>query len=115
MMLAIVATTLNKLIVVLDFQLNKNYIASALCVNRDKPRNCCHGKCFLKKQLQKEDDQGKSGIPVSKDKSDVSLYCEHVMPDNFNSQPAREKFCGYYLVKKYSTVSSRIFHPPGKI
>lgn len=115
MMLAILATTFNKVIVVLDFQLNKNYVASALCVNRDKPRSCCHGKCFLKKQLQKEDEQGKPGIPVSKDKSDASLYCEHLIPDHFKNQPTGQIFSGYYLIKKYFTASSPVFHPPGKV
>lgn len=115
MMLAVAATTFNKAVVLLDYQINKKYIASTLCVNRDKPGSCCHGKCFLKKQLQKEDDQGKKGIPLSKDKLDVSLFCESFSASNFNHQISDNIFPDYYSVKEYSNISSPVFHPPGRI
>lgn len=114
MMLSVAATTFNKVIVLLDFRLNKNYIAASLCVNRDKPRSCCHGKCFLKKQLQKEDDQGKNGPPVSKDKIDIPLFCETITAKNINPQSSDKIFSDYYLLKKYTNISSPVFHPPGK-
>jgi hypothetical protein len=31
----------------------KDYIASNLCVNKDIPKSCCKGKCYLEKQLKK--------------------------------------------------------------
>lgn len=37
----------------IEYSLFKNYIATNLCVNRDKPRSCCEGKCHLKKQIEK--------------------------------------------------------------
>ncbi|WP_129715767.1 hypothetical protein [Pedobacter sp. SYP-B3415] len=45
------------------FELNRDYIAKTLCVNRDKPELNCKGKCFLmdkvRKAQQKEDQQSK--------------------------------------------------------
>jgi hypothetical protein len=38
---------------VIDYLVNKDYIAKNLCVNKDKPRSCCKGKCHMVKQLQK--------------------------------------------------------------
>lgn len=38
---------------VIDYLINKDYIAKNLCVNRDKPKSCCKGKCHMVKQLQK--------------------------------------------------------------
>ena len=38
---------------VIDYLFNKDYIAKNLCVNRDKPKSCCKGKCHMVKQLQK--------------------------------------------------------------
>ena len=38
---------------VIDYLINKDYIAKNLCVNKDKPKSCCKGKCHMVKQLQK--------------------------------------------------------------
>lgn len=39
----------------IEYALNKEYIAKNLCINRNKPKSCCEGKCHLKKQLAKSD------------------------------------------------------------
>jgi ribosomal protein S19 len=44
----------------LEYALNKEYIAKNLCVNRDKPKSCCQGKCHLKKELAKNDNSENS-------------------------------------------------------
>jgi hypothetical protein len=38
---------------IFDYLINKDYIAKNLCVNKDKPKSCCKGKCYLVKQLKK--------------------------------------------------------------
>jgi len=58
LLIAVAGSTFNKAIILLDYNLNKNFIATSLCENRDKPKCCCQGKCYLKKQLQK-DEPGK--------------------------------------------------------
>jgi hypothetical protein len=40
-----------------EFNLNHSFIATSLCVNRDKPMMHCNGKCFLQKQLDQQQDQ----------------------------------------------------------
>ena len=37
----------------LEFAINQDFIASVLCINREKPEVECGGKCHLTKQLQK--------------------------------------------------------------
>jgi len=37
----------------IDYFINKDYIASVLCENKDKPEKNCNGKCYLKKQIKK--------------------------------------------------------------
>jgi len=65
-----------KLLFCLINNLNKNFIATSLCENRDKPKCCCQGKClFKKKQLQK-DEPGKSTSSAAKEKVDFRLFCE---------------------------------------
>lgn len=36
-----------------EYAVNREYISQNLCINRDKPRNCCHGKCYLEEQLKR--------------------------------------------------------------
>lgn len=112
-MVAIAGTTFNKAIVLLDYNINKNFIAANLCENRNKPACCCKGKCFLKKQMQK--DEGRNGVPVSKDKFDVSLFCEAVSKNDFDISIPDKLFFDYYLVKKYTALLSPVFHPPGTV
>lgn len=37
----------------IEYAVFKDYIAKNLCINRDKPKSCCQGKCHLKKQIEK--------------------------------------------------------------
>ena len=37
----------------LEYLLYKDYISKYLCIEKDKPDNCCKGKCFLEEQLKK--------------------------------------------------------------
>lgn len=40
------------------FKCNQFELAERYCVNKDKPKSCCDGKCYLGKQLtQKQPDQ----------------------------------------------------------
>lgn len=43
-----------------EFELNKEYIAEFLCINKEKPMTICGGKCYLSKELQKANEQDKS-------------------------------------------------------
>ncbi len=40
----------------LYYQLNIDYIVNTYCVNRDKPKLECNGKCYLSKQLSNNSD-----------------------------------------------------------
>lgn len=53
----------------LEYAINKDFIATVLCINKDKPELKCNGKCHLTKQLKKatETDQNKAGLISIKD------------------------------------------------
>jgi hypothetical protein len=115
LLIAIAGTTFSKAIALLDYKLNENYIATTLCENKGKPACCCHGKCFLKKQLQKDEDGNKNSLPFSKDKFDVSLFCENNDRSYAISLMQEKTFRDNYLLKKYSSLTSPVFHPPGAV
>lgn len=43
-----------------EYMLNQDYIAEFLCINKDKPKLQCHGKCHLAKQLSKQNENENS-------------------------------------------------------
>ena len=49
------AQTFSRFFIVIDYQLNKEYIAKYLCENKDKPVLKCNGKCQMMKKLQQEE------------------------------------------------------------
>ena len=55
----------------IGYQINKAYIAEALCENRDKPQMHCDGKCYLSKQLKKANDLNTSPEQVPAPKIDL--------------------------------------------
>lgn len=42
----------SRLFVFASFELNRDYIAAELCVNKDKPQLHCNGQCYLSKKLE---------------------------------------------------------------
>ncbi len=38
-----------------EYVMNKDYIATVLCINQDKPELACEGKCHLKKRIVEEE------------------------------------------------------------
>ncbi len=61
-----------KLSVITVYELNKEYIAQNLCVNKDKPELQCNGKCYLKKQLDKTDQNSKTDNKSNSLKADIT-------------------------------------------
>ncbi len=42
------------LLPIIEYYLNYKYISEVLCINKDKPMSTCNGKCYLNKQVEKE-------------------------------------------------------------
>ena len=54
------------LVPIIEYHANYEYIATVLCENRDKPYLECNGKCYLEKQLKKNNHNNhdhKSTVP----------------------------------------------------
>lgn len=91
------------------------YISEVLCINKDKPKLNCNGKCYLMQSLaeaaQEETDQKKENLLK---KVDIPLLYVH-QTDKNESQPAtqEEKEPAYSTLGLYSfQQTSTIFHPP---
>lgn len=55
-------------VVQIDYSLNKEYISSVLCIEKDIPESTCEGKCHLKKEFAKldkqQEDEGSSPVQL---------------------------------------------------
>jgi hypothetical protein len=107
---AVAGSTFNKGIALLDYHINGNYIASNLCENKDKPNSCCHGRCFLKKQMQKEDSE-KNGSSTVRDNLEITWFFEENPSENI-AILSSVAHVDRYLMKSYHTSLSSCFHPP---
>jgi hypothetical protein len=111
LIVSIVSANFSRFFIYAGFELNRNYIATKLCENRNKPQLHCNGKCyFMKKLKQAEDKQNTEERQAQK-----NLFQEA----NYN-QPAKVKFYQVLLsvtkVPNYSIqlpeLSRNIFQPP---
>jgi hypothetical protein len=113
LMLLMLAQSFSKLFVVIEYNLNKDYIAKNLCINKAKLKLHCNGKCQMMKRLAEEEKQNSSNNNSSKIKIQELVFSnemnEPILPVvtyitlSYNEEPP--------LLKHNAPVSS-IFHPP---
>ncbi len=98
---------------VLSYALNYQYIVENLCINREKPKLACQGKCHLAKEIAKEVESEQSTKESSK--KEAKVFFESVFylpsiataadflsvcqgqPKNF-FRPASKPLLGYYNI-----------------
>ena len=98
----------------IEYEINKKYIAEVLCENKDKPKMKCNGKCHLKKQLKKANDEPveqSSPVPISSKTEDlITLLYEKkfqcINPIIINKSEV------HYIENYQFIFNRRIFHPP---
>ncbi len=98
---------------ILEYCFNYNYIVEVLCVNKDKPRLNCNGKCYLMKQLQKQSGENspKKAQSIQLENYPIGFIeiAEIIQPQQFNFtlKPT------YFYLNNYSYLEENIpFQPP---
>ncbi len=101
---------------VLEYVMNYEYISKVLCINKDKPKMHCNGKCHLMQELAKASDAEK---PISWDKKGTSQIIELLFFEEIKSFRIKPIYFGTKekINKSYSNLyfylnSSSVFHPP---
>jgi hypothetical protein len=96
--------------VLLDYTLNKNFISTVLCENRDKPQMRCNGKCHLKKQLKEQDKKESAPVNSIKEKYEVQFLYSPAALYMDNSTGITVSFT--YSSPASERAEASIFHPP---
>ena len=58
-----------------EYQVNKDYITEAFCVNKNNVKLQCNGKCHLTKELKAADNHEKKHHSPVKEKMEVLYFC----------------------------------------
>lgn len=103
-------------IVLSNYYINKDYITSVFCINKDKPKLKCNGKCHLKKQLKKTEENEKAPLNSAIEKSTIELFSTQLFDYVFNAAECscETAFC-IYTVPFYERHLTAVFHPPQTI
>lgn len=100
-------------VVFISYKINQAYIAANLCENRNNPRMHCNGKCQLRKQLQREEQQEQKNPYAQKENKEVTLFCEQlVFSGEAPSFDITTELTAFYLMKPTYSPANSIFHPP---
>jgi hypothetical protein len=68
------------------FQLNLEYIIETYCVNKEKPKLKCDGKCHLSKQLQINTEEAENNLAIINfSESFFPVYCIDYPSLNFDT------------------------------
>ena len=115
LVILVLTQTFSKWLVVVEYKMNRDFIAKNLCINKVRPKMHCNGKCQMMKKLAEEEKQNTSNNTnnSSKEKVQELLFCTEI------NKPAIPSLT--YVVLSYheeppqyrpdSPIAS-IFHPP---
>lgn len=99
---------------VIHYLINKDYIAKNLCVNKDKPRSCCKGKCHMVKQLQKTNQNSDKEPKNSSNWNQIKELNEFILnsPDHSYLAIITIKYLICNTLEPEQLAYSAIFVPP---
>ncbi|WP_073314928.1 hypothetical protein [Aquimarina spongiae] len=100
---------------IMYYQLNIDYIVETYCVNKERPKLNCNGKCYLMSQM-------KAKIQPSEEQPDTIISAEAFIPLFFQDYTVRIKkpdFLGFEYLHNWKTedlviktILNDIDHPP---
>ncbi len=113
LLVGIVLQSSSKLIILINFQINKEYISKNLCVQKNIKGNCCKGSCHLKKELKEDDKKQENPTSSLKDKNETQLFYQTI--NAFKIYSSNFELTGLTpYIDKYSSITIDIIAPPPK-
>lgn len=98
---------------IIEYAINQDYIAEFLCINKDKPELKCNGKCHLKKEIKKAQEETHKSLSINIEDYPISPVYNFNSSLNKTFTSSTYKSVFYSYTKKYIYLYiSDIFHPP---
>ncbi|SFD48754.1 hypothetical protein [Flavobacterium phragmitis] len=88
MIMLLLLVSFQQALIIVHFKLNQKSIEKEFCVNKTKPELQCHGKCHLKKELEKSDNNSDLELTSISKKidivlnSDIGFFCSLIKEIN---------------------------------
>jgi len=111
LLIALLMANFSYFFVYAGFELNKKYIATQLCENRDKPLLHCNGKCYFMKKVKQANDKEKSDERQSQKNLFQEVFFAKSTPPVFHTQLLRVIITPYHSSEQ-SVSPGSIYHPP---
>jgi cell division protein FtsX len=106
--------SVSKTIIYVSFANNQKNLAKTVCVNKNKPKSCCQAKCYLEKQIKKEDNR-QSNLPSGlKDKTETTELLSDSFKFDFFYQKSKENPFVDLAVVELKGFLKQIDQPPNK-
>lgn len=95
------------------FEMNREYVATVLCINKAKPEMHCNGQCYLKKEIQKS--ESKQTVPAnSRDNTEFQFFVVEDFSIDFRAQTSLVSRHTPYLVNPTRHSINDKFRPPSQ-
>ncbi|MEP6951485.1 MAG: hypothetical protein ABI863_19500 [Ginsengibacter sp.] len=112
LIVTIAVQTFSKWIVIATYEINKDYIASNLCINKAKPSCCCKGKCFLQKKLVADEDQQQPTGNSAHPDTQFEFFLQKPVQIDFRLPALSNRYNFYYLNGSSQEFAPSFFQPP---
>jgi hypothetical protein len=107
----LVLQPVHNLLIVLNYVINKEFISTVLCINRDKPELNCNGKCQVTEQLKEQEKKKNEQKGTVSDKVDTPVYIP-ASATQLHPPIGKEKYQIIYNRSIRTVPPYPIFHPP---
>ncbi len=111
LLVALVSANFSRYFVYAGFELNRNYIATKLCENRDKPWLHCNGRCYFMKKIKQAQESEKNDERQSQKNLFQEIFFLSATSIKFHTQLLRKIATPYYFAM-LSVSQNSIFQPP---
>ena len=99
-------------IITIVFYFQQESITKTLCENRDKPKMHCNGKCYLAKQLKKEEKKDKGIQKVNKEVVEFFMITPETYLYDLIFYHSKKEYTSISIEKKYDSMLDSLLRPP---
>lgn len=104
--------SIQKVAIIVDYEVNKDYIARNLCINRDKPEMACEGKCQLCKRLEESENKAQQPVSPVPSLKEITLFYQPCLPWLLDDAGDAQMALFHFAISFSNPANRSVFHPP---
>jgi len=110
--ICVLAAGFSKWCMVAAFELNQQYIAKELCVNKTNPSTHCNGHCYLSRQLKNEEKPASPFNTNGSEKFEIQLFCIQLPSNQITCSVPQKSFSSQPIYFTPQEFIGHSFRPP---